>query len=84
MKSGSELQATIVKSIAEACYLSPEDLRLDLSLIDLGLDSLAITSIVADLEARWQRSFSEDQITAMFQAADVHGLLQVTLNILEA
>lgn len=65
------LEETVLGCLAQSCYLAREDLRADLRLVDLGLDSLAITSVVAELEAVYSLDLSPDAIVSLLQADDL-------------
>jgi len=50
MQSKESVHETAVRAIAESCYLQPEALRPDMPLVELGLDSMVILSILARVE----------------------------------
>jgi acyl carrier protein len=81
MDSPDAMKNAVLSAVAEACYLKPEELRLEISLLDLGLDSLVITSIIAGLENLWHRSFRQDQLIALFEAGDLGDFLQKVLSM---
>jgi acyl carrier protein len=75
MQCADSMKATVLGAIAESCHLTPTELRLDLPVLDLGLDSLTITSILGELETTWQCEFSQEQIIALFQSEYVGDFL---------
>ena len=70
------LETLVREVVAQSCYLPASELRTDLKLAELGLDSLAVTSIVAELEAVCSCSVTPDEINTLFQAEDVKELIE--------
>jgi acyl carrier protein len=84
MHSRERLKATIVTAIADSCYLQADELSLDLPIRDLGLDSLAIASIVGELEIAWRCEFTQDDVISLIQAERIGDLLERAVRIAEA
>ncbi len=81
MQSQDDLRQRILIAIAESCYRRPDEIRPEVSLVDLGLDSLAITSIVGEIESASRLEFHRDQVNTLFQAERVGDLIDQVLAI---
>ncbi len=79
MSSPEALQKDVWRAISEACYLQPGDLRADLQLTQLRLDSLAMTSIVAILENVWECEFPQERIASLYLSESVGDLTREIL-----
>ena len=68
MTQDKSLKTTVLGAIADACNLSAAEITVDMNIQDLGLDSWAITAIVAQLEAAYGIEVSTDQLIDLMQA----------------
>ena len=75
MQVQENLRDTIITAISEACYLPREQVRPDLPLTEMGLDSLAIASIASSVENATRSEFSPDDLVALFEAENVGALI---------
>ncbi len=83
MESRETLHDTAIAAIAESCLLKREDLKPDLSLLELGLDSMVILSIVTTFENSLQRRFDPDDLLVLFEAESVAELTERMLALAE-
>jgi len=83
MESRELLQNAVLTAVGESCYRTLEELRLDESLLDLGIDSLVITSIVGSLENLLHRKLHQDQVITLFEAETLGQLVQQVIRIAE-
>ncbi len=77
------LESVVCEMIARACnfqhaVVSPND-----SVYDLGLDSMSVTSVLAELETLYGVEFSADQIMEILQAPLVRDLIEVVSQVLQ-
>jgi acyl carrier protein len=84
MKTREDLRTTVATAIATSCYLEPGELRPELSLLDLGLDSLVIASIVASVETSIQRKFNPEELISLFEVEHVGLFIDRVLAIARA
>jgi len=81
--SSSHLEQVVVSTIAGACNLDAESISLDAHLLDLGVDSLVLTSMAHQLAVEYRVSFNHEQILDLFEAnslRDLIGKLQRTVH----
>ena len=81
MQSQDELRTTVVRAIAASCSVEPSELSPELSVGEIGLDSVAITSVLAVLETACQREFTADDVMSLFQAPSVGALVDTAVSI---
>ena len=81
VQSQDELRTTVVRAIAASCSVEPTDLRPELSVGEIGLDSVAITSVLAVLETTCEREFTADDVMSLFQAPSVGALVDAAVSI---
>jgi acyl carrier protein len=84
MESQDELRTTVVRAIAASCSVEPAELRPELTVGELGLDSVAITSVLGILEAALKREFTADDVMSLFQAPSVGALVDTAVSIARA
>jgi acyl carrier protein len=83
MPPAGSLEEMIVRAIADTCYLQPHEVAPDLALAQLGLDSLGMTSVVAEIEALYARELNADQLITLFSADTVGDFIERMRHALE-
>lgn len=83
MRTYEDLRSEVTNVIAESCYLKPEELRPDISLSELGVDSLSIAYIVTTLESTLGRKVSQDALVQLFEAESVEILVDGIVSLAE-
>jgi acyl carrier protein len=81
MEPREELRTTIFNAIAESSYMTPETLKPEHSLLELGIDSLVIASIVATVENAVQYKFDPDELVSLFEAESVASFVDKLLGL---
>jgi acyl carrier protein len=69
------LASALRETVARACEVPPEQVTLESSLDDLGLDSLAAAEILTDLEIRLGVEFPIDVLRQLTEARTVGEVL---------
>jgi acyl carrier protein len=80
----ADLNALIASTLATACRCDVDALHEETDLIDIGLDSLALVSVVAQIEARRNRELGEDELLAIFRTRTVGDIMALAHKMLEA
>lgn len=76
MRTCQELRSEVTAVIAQSCYLTPEELPPDISLSELGLDSLSIAYVVTELEKTLGQKVSQDALAQLFEAERLDTLIE--------
>lgn len=66
---------SVLSMIAAACNRDPRNIGPDADVIELGLDSLNLTTLVGELEYRYGRDFNEDQLMQFYSAQLVRDIV---------
>lgn len=69
-----ELVAWLCPTIARACHLEPARVTAQSSILDLGLDSLTLVSVLAQIEIAHAFELSPDETLALLEATDIRSL----------
>ena len=69
-----ELVGWLCPAIARACQLEPSGVTAESSVVELGLDSLSLVSVLTLLEAEHRFELAPDETLALLEAADVRSL----------
>ena len=67
----ADVSHAVRSAIASTCQLDVAEVRTELGIDDLGLDSMGLTAVIARLEAAYQREFNADQVVSLLEAATV-------------
>ena len=70
-----DLSELVMDTLGAACSVDRAAIGLETTLLDLGLDSMAITAIVAQAEAACDCELTPDQIVGLFDAIQVKDLI---------
>jgi acyl carrier protein len=65
----------VTSTISELVHRPQDEVVPETSLLDLGVDSLTITTLVAFIEAKYGPTLSAEQVTALFSATRVDEVL---------
>lgn len=68
------IEALLVELIAALGGADARSLHRDTPLLDVGLDSLSVVSILGQLEAAYTVRFDTDEIAAVVEAATIAGI----------
>jgi acyl carrier protein len=71
MRKADPVVQTVLAAIAEVKHVSPEEIPLDASLADLGLDSLDTVTMLFELETRLDISIPDDAAKSVRTVQDV-------------
>lgn len=66
-----ELQERVFNALARACHLVPEQIRLDATFEELGIDSLTGLQVIFELEQEFKISIPESVAMGMRSVRDV-------------
>jgi acyl carrier protein len=83
MEPRKDLRTTIFNAIAESSYMTPATLEPEHSLLDLGIDSLVIASIVATVENTIQHKFATDELVSLFETDSVSSFVDRVVALAE-
>jgi acyl carrier protein len=75
--SGAEnsLAVLVTETISETCNVNRESVGESTSLIDLGVDSFSLATIVTCIEAAYDLEFGTDEVLQFLQAQSVADLI---------
>ncbi len=79
-----DLHALIASTLATACHCKVEALREEMNLVDIGLDSVALVSVVAQIEASRNRELSESELLALFRTRKVGDIMALAHKMMGA
>lgn len=71
-----ELADLLRVTIAQACNLEPASVTGAMSMLELGLDSLTLVSVLAQLEAVYGLELTGDETLPLLEAATVGALIE--------
>lgn len=83
----TELEALVTwlsATIARACQIERSRVAASSGLLELGLDSLTLVSVLTQVEAAHGLELSPDETLALLEAADVRSLAARLLAIIDA
>jgi acyl carrier protein len=66
-----EVDQAVVDTLAQACELSRSEVSIQTSLLELGLDSLGLTVVIAQLQTRYCFEVEPDELAELLGAAVV-------------
>lgn len=66
-----DFENTIIRAIAQGCNLDLHRVDRESDVAELGLDSLNMMTIIADLEETYRVQFDAEAVLALFQARNV-------------
>jgi acyl carrier protein len=69
------IEQFVMSTLAELAHRSRDEVARHTSLLDLGVDSLMISTLVAFIEAEYGRGLTLEQVVALYQAASVQDVL---------
>ncbi len=75
MNGELDLEDFIQTTVAQACNVDRETVRPDTPLLDLNIDSLALVSVFAQVEAVYDLELTPDEILSMLEAPRVSDLV---------
>ncbi len=70
-----DLDGFVCSAIASACNVEPTEVTSSTNLLDVGMDSLNLVSIIAQIQIHFGVEFSSDQVVALFDASMVADLV---------
>lgn len=65
----------VTEAIANACNFDPKEITGQTSLLELGLDSLSLTALVAQIEAVYECVLTPDEVLELFGAMRVSDVI---------
>ena len=80
----AEIDDAVLTAVAEACERDRSGISSQTSLLQLGLDSLALTVVVAQLQVRYRFEAQPDELADLFGAravADIAALVKRKLGL---
>jgi len=78
----SALQSLVISTIASACNTDYESVSLDANVLDLGIDSLVLVSIVNQIAADYRVALTSEQTLELFEAELLRDLISRIHSIL--
>jgi acyl carrier protein len=73
------LEGLVISALSAACKLTPDRVRLETNLMDLGIDSVAMLAVVTKVEASLGIELSPHDILGLFSASRVADLISLFL-----
>lgn len=73
----TSLDEWILATVAQLCEQDLRDVTADTNVLDLGLDSLGLNVLMAQVETHWKCEFSEIHVTRLFEALSLRDLIAV-------
>jgi len=71
----------VISTLADFTYGRPEKMGRETSLADLGVDSLALTTLATFVEAEYGCAFTPAQLTALHAAGQIGDVLQAVRQV---
>lgn len=84
MNPPDSINSIVIGAIARACNLKVEAVTPDLRIAALGLDSMNMTAVLAELEAVYDIELTSDQIIDVLQQERVSDVIQYVSAVAEA
>jgi acyl carrier protein len=84
MERMKDIQTLVCGTLATASKRDPQDLSEATQLSELAIDSLSLTTLIAQLEATLSVQLSPDQKMAIYDADDIGAILMVAREALTA
>lgn len=69
------ITASVISAVAAACNVEPMSIPLDANVLDLGVDSLVLLSIVSRIAMEHGVTLTDDQTLELFEAESLHELI---------
>ncbi len=76
MASRSDITEFVLSTLSTAFNLERDELSLKTQLLDLGIDSMNMTALVAHIEAEYACEFSAEQMLELFRATNIQELVE--------
>jgi acyl carrier protein len=76
------MEGFVVATIAEFAHCRHDDVVRQASLIDLGVDSLAIATLATFVEAEYACTFTPEQLTTLYSATCIEDVLLAVRQVL--
>jgi len=83
-RSVDELVAWLCPAIARACQLEPTAVTAESRVVELGLDSLSLVSVLTLIEAEHGFELTPKEMLILLEAADVRALACALSTMIEA
>jgi acyl carrier protein len=71
-----DLEGVLIEAVARACNCDAQLLSSESLLEEIGLDSLGITSVIADVEEEFELQLEPDELMAFLQVKTIGDILQ--------
>jgi acyl carrier protein len=75
METSDNVTEFVLSTLSTAFNFERSELSLNTQLLDIGIDSMSMTALVAHIEAEYGCEFSADQILELFRVTDIQGLI---------
>lgn len=82
MAQTDDIRTLILSALAEACHCSVSELDENSSIIELGVDSLSLTNIAAQLEAQYGLELTEEALLRLLESQRVGDLIGLAETLL--
>ncbi len=73
----ASLDEWILATVAEMCQQDPRNVTEDTTVLDIGLDSLALSMLLAQVETNWKCELTETDMARLFEALSLRDLIAV-------
>jgi acyl carrier protein len=83
MKAIAELDEIVVSAIAVACNIERSAIAVDANMLELGIDSITMTAIVAQVQASYDVQLETDDVVELLNAPRVADVLSLMKKALE-
>ncbi len=77
MDKPESLEEFLIATIAETCSFERSALTLETSLVDIGIDSLNMTAVLARIELVYDCQLKEEQVIEVLQADRIADVVQL-------
>lgn len=71
------IDEAILSAIAVACNLDRSSITVDASMLDLGVDSVTLIAIIAQIQARFDVHIGENELVELFDAPLVREFIAI-------
>lgn len=83
-ESEIDLQEFVCSTVAQACSVDRDRIDARTNLLDLGIDSLTLVSVFAQIEAVYDVELTPDEILSMLEAPTIADLVVCMERLLQA